>query len=639
MTAMYRWTRVRTLAAVLTFGSVLLYYLYTTWSRSESYQLERYMNLQHISPPPANTKASFDWSSVNYKFPPQTPLTPLPKGLGRGPALPRVQHRFPAESPAAARAREARRHEVRELFRKNWASYKKYAWMKDALNPISATAKDQFSGWAATLVDSLDVLWIMGLKVEFEEAVAAVATIDFGSASSGRVNTFETNIRYLGGLMAAYDLSKRRVLLDKAIELGNLLYGAFNTEHRMPVDFINFEDAKAGTGLDVESSVVSASPGTLSLEMTHLSQLTGDPKYYDAIAKVMDLFHEGQKKTKIPGMWPMFVSMRNRDVVTGSQFTIAGCADSLYEYLPKMQALLGGMEPKYEDMTEAFLKAANETLFFRPMLPGGENVLISGNVNVDIDGQRHLDPESEHLACFIGGIYALAGRLLGKEEWVTVGARLTLGCYYAYQAMPTGMMPERFNMLACDRRDDCKWDEDRWEKEKRLRPEFKEHLPKGFTTAKDSRYILRPEAIESVFVLYRITGEKGFQDAAWEMWKAVSNGTLVENGNAAVLDVTKKVDPLPKEDYMESFWLAETLKYFYLVFSPPDLISLDEVTMRSVFAIVTLLAATVAARFDGPCTDLACGEASVNCEADGMVCVPFPSVDVEKRLGCTCSVG
>ncbi|KAF4857097.1 Mannosyl-oligosaccharide 1,2-alpha-mannosidase MNS1 [Colletotrichum siamense] len=579
MTAMYRWTRVRTLAITLTFGGCLLYYFYTSWARSESAALERYMNLHNIAPPPATPQSSFDWSSVSYKYPPKTPMTPLPKG--RRPSLPRVQHQFPAESAAAARLREARRHEVRELFKRDWANYKKYAWMKDALNPISATAKDQFSGWAATLVDSLDVLWIMGLKAEFEEAVAAVATIDFGFTNSDRVNTFETNIRYLGGLMAAYDLSKRKVLLDKAVQLGDLLYGAFNTEHRMPVDFINFNDAKAGTGLDVESSVVSASPGTLSLEMTRLSQLTGNPKYYDAMSKVMDLFHEGQKKTKIPGMWPMFVSMRNRDVVSGSQFTIAGCADSLYEYLPKMQALLGGLEPMYEDMTEAFLKAANESLFFRPMLPGNENILISGNANVDIDGKLFLDPESEHLACFIGGIYALAGRLLGKEEWVTIGARLTLGCYYAYQAMPTGMMPERFNMLACPRRDECKWDEDRWEKEKRLRPEFKEHLPKGFTTAKDARYILRPEAIESVFVLYRITGDRGFQDAAWEMWKAVSNGTLVEHGNAAVLDVTKKADPLPKEDYMESFWLAETLKYFYLVFSPPDLISLDEYVLNT----------------------------------------------------------
>ncbi|KAJ0309451.1 hypothetical protein COL5a_001622 [Colletotrichum fioriniae] len=60
--------------------------------------------------------------------------------------------------------------------------------------------------------------------------------------------------------------------------------------------------------------------------------------------------------------------------------------------------------------------------------------------------------------------------------------------------------------------------------------------------------------------------------------------------------------------------------------------------MRAVFAIISLLAATVAARFDGPCNDTHCGEANVNCEAEGRICVGFPSVDPEKRLGCTCSI-
>ncbi|KAI8290782.1 hypothetical protein K4K60_004298 [Colletotrichum sp. SAR11_57] len=59
--------------------------------------------------------------------------------------------------------------------------------------------------------------------------------------------------------------------------------------------------------------------------------------------------------------------------------------------------------------------------------------------------------------------------------------------------------------------------------------------------------------------------------------------------------------------------------------------------MRAVNTLIALLAATVAARFDGPCVDVECGTARTNCEADGMICVPFPSVDLEKRKGCTCS--
>lgn len=47
------------------------------------------------------------------------------------------------------------------------------------LQPISAAGKDTFGGWAATLVDSLDTLWIMGLKEEFYEAAEAAVSIDW----------------------------------------------------------------------------------------------------------------------------------------------------------------------------------------------------------------------------------------------------------------------------------------------------------------------------------------------------------------------------------------------------------------------------------------------------------------------------
>ena len=513
----------------------------------ESLRLARHMN--EGADTSHKSTSSFDWSKVIPKYPPGQ-IRRLP--AGRPVSLPRVQYNFPAENPAATKRREARRKQIRDLFLKNWNSYRKYAWMKDALQPLSAGFKDQFSGWAATLVDSLDTLWIMGLREEFDEAVDAVATIDFGKCSTVTVNMFETNIRYLGGLLAAYDLSGRPILLKKATELGDLLYAGYDTEHRMPVDFINFEQAQAGEGLQVEGSVVSASPGTLSMEMTRLSQLTGDPKYYDAVSRVMDVFAKGQKLTKIPGLWPIYVSMSAPDVVSGSSFGIAGCADSLYEYLPKMYALLGGLDQKYEKMSQLFMKAADKAFFYRPMLPGEEDLLMIGTATVDYDGNTTLDPESEHLGCFVGGVYGLGGRLFGRGDWADdLGPKLTQGCIYAYRSMPTGMGPERWNNAPCKDRKYCKWDEKVFDQEKKLRHEWSAHLPKGFTTTKDPRYILRPEAIESVFIMYRITGRQEYQEAAWDMFSAVANGTATEYANAAVLDVTKAKYPLPQEDYME----------------------------------------------------------------------------------------
>ncbi|KAG5985768.1 hypothetical protein E4U54_005805, partial [Claviceps lovelessii] len=519
--------------------------------------LERFMNSGHDAPASAaaaHNKSSFDWGAVPMAYLPPAKVSPLPP-LPEKRLLRPVQHAFAAESSSQATLRQERRRQVRDVFVADWQNYRTYAWGRDALNPLSATAKDQFSGWAATLVDSLDTLWIMGLREEFDEAVAAVGAIDFGVATHSSVNIFETNIRYLGGLLAAYDLSSSPVLLAKAVELGNLIYAGFNTPKQMPVDFIDLDDARLGTGLKVESSVVAASPGTLSLEMTRLSQVTGDPKYYDAAARVMRVFHEQQGKTKIPGLWPVQVSMRNLDVSSRREFSLGGGADSLYEYLPKMHALLGGQEPMYETMTKSFMKAATAHLLFRPMVPGEEDILIAGNVDVGYDGKTPLDPESSHLACFIGGTMALGGRLLGQSDDVEIGAKLAQGCAYAYASFPSGVMPETYNMVACEPRlaSECAWNETKWVEERKKRYEWKPHLPRGFTTAKDPRYLLRPEAIESIFYLYRITGKQEYQETAWNMFQAVEKASRAKFGHAAVRDVTTVSEEGAKEENQEDY--------------------------------------------------------------------------------------
>ncbi|PKK40666.1 hypothetical protein CI102_14915 [Trichoderma harzianum] len=566
------------MAAILTLWHLQLLPRTASTASPEWVKLERFMNHNASSSRYPEPKSSFDWSSIKFRYPPHN-STRLP---AQGKPLPQIQHHFSGvESAAAAKQRKQRLLEVKKVFLRAWQGYKKFAWKQDALLPISGGGREQFSGWAATLVDALDTLWIMGLRDEFDEAVAAVAEIDFGSSTSNRINIFETNIRYLGGLLAAYDLSGRKVLLKKAVELGDLIYAGFNTKNGMPVDFLNFHSAKSGEGLMVEGSVVSASPGTLSLELAHLSQVTGDPKYYSAVSQVMDVFYEGQSQTSVPGVWPMSVSMLSKDVVHGGTYTLGGCADSLYEYLPKMHQLLRGGEPKYEIMSKTFLKTADKHFLFRPMLPKEDDILMSGNINVDEKGNPVLDPETEHLTCFVGGMFGLAGKLFNNADDVETGIKLTNGCVYAYRAFPTGMMPERIDLAPCKDRSHCPWDEDYWLQERDRRPEWKTHLPKGFITAKDPRYLLRPEAIESVFYAYRITGRREFQDAAWDMFTAIAKGTQTAYANAAVLDVTIADGKLPLEDYMESFWLAETLKYFYLVFTTPDIISLDDYVLNT----------------------------------------------------------
>jgi Glycosyl hydrolase family 47 len=116
----------------------------------------------------------------------------------------------------------------------------------------------------------------------------------------------------------------------------------------------------------------------------------------------------------------------------------------------------------------------------------------------------------------------------------------------------------------------------------------------------DTRYILRPEAIESVFYMWRITGDATWREKGWRMWGAIEKATWTPIAYSAVEDVNDAGEP-KQADSMEryktpraripsfwlwffwgeeltlfSFWLAETLKYFYLLYSEPDLVSLDE---------------------------------------------------------------
>ena len=149
----------------------------------------------------------------------------------------KIQHEFDPETESARKTRLERRAAVLESFHHAWDGYKRYAWGKDEVSPISGHYRNSYGGWGATLVDTMDTLWIMGMKEDFEACVKAVENIDFTTNTERAISVFETTIRYLGGLMAAYELSEGKypVLLKKSVELGDMLYSAFDTPNRMPM--------------------------------------------------------------------------------------------------------------------------------------------------------------------------------------------------------------------------------------------------------------------------------------------------------------------------------------------------------------------------------------------------------------------
>ena len=178
------------------------------------------------------------WSKLPEHFPvPSASVIQLPTGKPK--QLPTIQHAFADESANDKIIREQKLDKIKKTFEFSWAGYKEKAWMEDELSPVSGKSRNPFCGWAATLVDSLDTLWMMDMKEEFEEAVNSVKDINFTTSERKDIPLFETVIRYLGGLLSAYDLSggAYRILLDKAVELAEVLMGAFDTPNRMPIAY------------------------------------------------------------------------------------------------------------------------------------------------------------------------------------------------------------------------------------------------------------------------------------------------------------------------------------------------------------------------------------------------------------------
>lgn len=292
-------------------------------------------------------------------------------------------------------------------------------------------------------------------------------------------------------------------------------------------------------------------------------------------------------------------------------FTFGGLVDSAYEYFMKQYQLLKGGEPKYKEMYEKMVDQAREHIIFKPKVPNNDDILFMGSKVLMRNGKSESVNEMGHLTCFAGGMFALGGKLLGRPEDVDLGARVTRGCVWAYNATRLGVMPETFTVDACPGGQGawdapCEFKLDEMMQEGAVdpghgSPSIKKHdlVPdhKGGQRWKVSHaydqplsfhrmnpmYMLRPEALESVFYMYRISGDSQWQDDGFKMFESILNLCAVkdEDGKvrsySGVLDVTNDKDIGGMFlDVAESFWMGETLKYAYLLFSEPELLSLDD---------------------------------------------------------------
>ncbi|XP_071337940.1 mannosidase, alpha, class 1B, member 1b isoform X2 [Trachinotus anak] len=446
-------------------------------------------------------------------------------------------------NPEAKSSKESvsRLEAVREAFRHAWKGYKDFAWGHDELRPISKSYSEWF-GLGLTLIDALDTMWILGLKEEFEEAKAWVAT-ELTFNKNVDVNLFESTIRILGGLLSTYHLTGDSMFLDKAKEIGSRLMPAFNTPSKIPYSDVNIGKGTAHPPRWTSDSTV-AEVTSIQLEFRELSRLTQDPQYEAAVAEVMNQVHK--LDGKLDGLVPMFINTNNGQFTHQGIYTLGARADSYYEYLLK-QWIQGGK--KENQLLEDYLQAIEgvKKNLLQTSSPNG--LTFVGEVS---HGQ--FSPKMDHLVCFLPGTLALGAHSGLAADHMDLAKQLMETCYQMYVQMETGLSPEivHFNMHQGSTRDiDVK--------------------------LADRHNLLRPETVESLFYMYRFTKDHKYQDWGWEILQNFNKYTKVSSGGYTSINNVRDPEYPSPRDKMESFFLGETLKYLYLLFSDDtNLISLDQ---------------------------------------------------------------
>ncbi|KAL7597762.1 hypothetical protein Lser_V15G25399 [Lactuca serriola] len=427
-----------------------------------------------------------------------------------------------------------RREKVKDAMVHAWTSYEKYAWGHDELQPQSKNGVDSFGGLGATLIDSLDTLYIMGLDDEFQRAKEWVAnTLDFNKNYDASV--FETTIRVVGGLLSAYDLSGDNVFLEKAKDIADRLLPAWNTPSGIPYNIINLAHGNAHNPGWTGGDSILADSGTEQLEFIALSQRTGDPKYQQ---KVENVILELNKTFPADGLLPIYINP-HRGTASHSTITFGAMGDSFYEYLLKVwiQGNKTAEVKHYREMWETSMKGLLSLV--RRTAPSSFTYISEKIGNSLID-------KMDELACFAPGMIALGSSGYGPADstkFLNLAEELAWTCYNFYQSTPTKLAGENYFF----------------------------HSGQDMSVG-TSWNILRPETVESLFYLWRLTGNKTYQDWGWNIFQAFEKNSRVEAGYVGLKDVNTGV----KDNMMQSFFLAETLKYLYLLFSPPSVISLDE---------------------------------------------------------------
>jgi mannosidase alpha-like ER degradation enhancer 2 len=407
---------------------------------------------------------------------------------------------------------------VREEFIHAWNGYRQYAWRHDDLKPLTKAPHDWYAGsLLMTPVDALDTMLVMGLKSQADEARVLIDQ-HLNLDQDIYVKDFEITIRLMGGLLSSYEMTGDKRLLELADDLGRRMLPMFDSPTGMPYEYVNLK-----TGAVRGATSNPAEIGSLLLEYGTLSRLTGKQVYYDKAKRALVELHKRRSRIGLVGSAINIETGKWTDPTAG----IMGGIDSYYEYLLKASIL-------FDDKDCAAMWQDSITAINKYLADEHYEGLWYGYANMNT-GKR-MAPHYGALDAFFPAVLVLGGD-------VDRARRLQDSSFKMWRLH--GIEPEVLNYAT-----------------------MKVEAP---------GYPLRPEIIESTYYLYHSTQDPKYLAMGRVMFEDLVKYTRTDVGYAELTDVRTK----EKKDAMESFFFAETLKYLYLLYAPPQTLDFDKIIFNT----------------------------------------------------------
>ncbi|SPO35906.1 related to Mannosyl-oligosaccharide alpha-1,2-mannosidase precursor [Pseudozyma flocculosa] len=448
-----------------------------------------------------------------------------------------------------------RADDIKSAFSSSYNAYRSFAFGFDELRPQSKVGATSYGGWGATIVDALSTAHVMGLDDIFQEGTNYVKGVDFSKSITKDVSLFETNIRYLGGILSAYELGgkKDKKLVKQAIVIGDHLLSGWVDGNDLPYNSLINWNTTGRPDTTKDASIAEA--GTLIIEFDRLSRFSGDKKYLEHAERAMRAILNAP--AVFPGLPGQNLDPKDNSP-TSDYVTWGGGSDSYFEYLIKYAYLLGEDTGPW---IPAWINAVKSSI--RSLITRAEGTSANLTYLTDYSASNGgVLPRFSHLGCFAPGNWIFGAKMLGIPDFNDYGLALAESCINTYTSSPSGIGPESFVFVGSggNRQGITINDADFYRKH-------------GFDF-EVVQYILRPEVLESVFYAYRTTGDERWQELAWTAWQAIKKHCKAPAAYAALVNVNSTS---PKQyDNSQSFFYAETLKYLYLTFADPNDINLDE---------------------------------------------------------------